>query len=224
MSKKNCSIREFALGCMERFGDLSLTKRHGAYCVLGFDKQGQHVNTCRSTPTLARKVAAAAKAGKPIPTTGYYPLTSTSLHGPEPRHWYFTEMNEHGGIRDRFGPFDSKVEATTAQRRTGVLYPEKRLSQASSTLERYPANIPMWMKQSRAKKVPLAPWERGAPKAAQAELQARRFTAKLIDAGAVYNEPSSNHGNPRQKAGWHQDGVFLSKDPKEALRLLYGGG
>lgn len=211
---------------MESIGGVTITKKHGAYCVTGFDKDGQHVNTCRRTPTLARKVAAAAKAGKPLPTAGFHPMASTPLRGPQARHWYFTETNESGGIRDRFGPFDSKSEATAARRRAATLYPEKRLAQASSTTERYPANVPSWMTspqraQGRAKK---APWERGAPIAARAEQQERRFTAQLIDAGAIYNEPSSRHGNPHQKAGWHQDGVFLSKDSKEALRLLRGGG
>ncbi len=77
MATKKCSTKEFSLGCVEKYGDLTILKSHGVLCVRGFDKHGKHVNTCRSTATLARKVAAAAKAGRPIPTAGYYPLHDT---------------------------------------------------------------------------------------------------------------------------------------------------
>ncbi len=72
---------------------------------------------------------------------------STGLAGVrKERFHYFTELNDRGGIRNRFGPFSSKRRAEAVRRRTANLYPEKLLDRVSSTTERYPSNVPAWMK------------------------------------------------------------------------------
>ena len=61
----------------------------------------------------------------------------------KPRFWYFAELNERGGVRDRFGPFASKHEAALARRRAANLYREKRLDQVRSSIERF---LPPWVR------------------------------------------------------------------------------
>jgi hypothetical protein len=62
------------------------------------------------------------------------------------RFWYFAELNERGGVRDRFGPFISKHAAASARKRAKSLFREKRLDQVRSSIERFPSNVPNWMK------------------------------------------------------------------------------
>lgn len=62
------------------------------------------------------------------------------------RHWYFAELNEVGGIRERFGPFASKQAAARAQQRATILSPEKHWDRVHSSIERYPSNVPNWMR------------------------------------------------------------------------------
>lgn len=61
MATRKCTPKEFSVGCVEKYGGLSILKSHGALCVRGFDKNGKHVNTCRPTAALARKVAVKAQ-------------------------------------------------------------------------------------------------------------------------------------------------------------------
>ena len=62
------------------------------------------------------------------------------------RYWYFAELNERGGVRDRFGPFVSKHEAPQARQRTKELFTEKRLDQVRSSIERFSTNVPSWLR------------------------------------------------------------------------------
>lgn len=226
---KRCSVKDFTLGCLERVGDLQITREHGAYCVRGFDAHGKHVNECRRTSTLARGVASAAKQGKAIPTTGFYPIAPTSLRGAaEVPKRVLDEANRlrtmrvkaraAGGSRADFERAAREVaEELVAELRAqgyavGVRTGGPGWGGFRSIIvaeEEAPANL----QGGGRRRAPKPPWERGEGIAATVEKSRKRFEAQLIEAGCT-----------RTSKGWHQDGVFLSKDPKEALRLLYGGG
>lgn len=118
------------------------------------------------------------------------------------------DMRERAGRR--LTDAERKVAQVTAMQSTAyVCTLGKRSLQGAGGSSRRPAQ---------------APWEKRSATAATVDKSRKRFEAKLVEAGATYNEPRGRYGDSRKQAGWHQDGVFLSKDPKEALRLLHGGG
>jgi len=63
-------------------------------------------------------------------------------------YWYFAELNDHGGTRDRFGPFVSKHEAAQARQRAVQLYRERHFDEVRSSVDRFPSNVPNWMRTS----------------------------------------------------------------------------
>lgn len=58
-----CSIRAFAVGCVEKYGKISVFREHGVYQVRGFDRNGRHVNRAFRTVTAARKAARGLRKG-----------------------------------------------------------------------------------------------------------------------------------------------------------------
>lgn len=55
--RSKVTSRDFSMGAVEHHGELSVTKRHGAYIVLGFAPDGTHVNEGFKTLELARAFA-----------------------------------------------------------------------------------------------------------------------------------------------------------------------
>jgi hypothetical protein len=62
------SAKDFSLGAMERHADLNITRRHGAYIVIGFAPDGSHVNegfkTLEGARGYAKRINRGGKSSK----------------------------------------------------------------------------------------------------------------------------------------------------------------
>ena len=81
----NTPAKAFSLGAVEHNGDLNITRRHGAYIVIGFAPDGNHVNEGFKTLEGARGYAKGLNRGgkvNPIAESG-----NLSKKGDRPFFW-----------------------------------------------------------------------------------------------------------------------------------------
>lgn len=110
---------------------------------------------------------------------------------PKETFWYFGLLNTVGGLRERFGPFETRSEAQRVRSRMLALGGFGPISPVFSSKERYVSNVPAWMRKSahsnpsRARRNPVEPTTVGGRELVAAgytlerEVQTRRDLKKL---------------------------------------------
>lgn len=84
---KAATAKDFSLGAMERHGDLNITRRHGAYIVIGFTPDGGHVNEGFKTLEMARGYAKGINRGEKTRKNPLSESGNLSKKGDRPGFW-----------------------------------------------------------------------------------------------------------------------------------------
>lgn len=128
-----------------------------------FDSKGRQFGP--EQRNVAPAVAAIAAAGYYSPgmrefhhlarSKGEFRDTSRRSRRPRPnpaeeRFWYFGLVNSVGGLRERFGPFETRNAAQQARGRMLKLGGFGPIGHIHSSKERYPANMPAWMRTTHS--------------------------------------------------------------------------